>query len=80
MAAAYLTPFFYHKEGQAVRAFKDIINQPDHLFSRNPEDYTLYQVGEWDEITGEVTHLDISKKIINGLPCVNPPEQAPPTI
>jgi len=48
-AKAYLTPFFLHEEGMAIRVFSDCINDPKHAFARHPEDYTLFHVGEWED-------------------------------
>ena len=48
-AEAYQPPLFLLTEGQAVRAFGDAIANSNHEFSRHPEDYTLFEVGEFDD-------------------------------
>lgn len=52
-AKAYLAPFFMHQEGMAARVFTNMVNDPNksHQFSMNPEDYTLFVVGQWDDET-----------------------------
>ena len=48
-ANAYLTPFFLHKEGMAIRVFADCVNDPNHQFGKHPEDYTLFSIGAWSD-------------------------------
>lgn len=52
-AEAYLQPFFTNTDGAAIRMFSDVVNDPDHGFSKHPGDYTLFSLGEWDEVTGQ---------------------------
>lgn len=52
-AAAYLTPFFYENDLLAMRAFGALVNLPDHLFSTNPGDFTLFQFGTFGITSGE---------------------------
>jgi len=54
-AAAYMTPFTLQSEAHAKRQLADLLvgNQPSP-FSDYPEDFTLMEIGTWDQITGEV--------------------------
>lgn len=54
-AEAYLPPFFLHAEGMAVRVFANAINDPGHQFGANPTDYSLFQLGEYDDNSGVIT-------------------------
>lgn len=66
-AEAYLPPFYMSTKGQAVRAFTDSANDPNHAFHKHPEDYTLFLVGTWDDATAfihlEKTPVPIGKAI-----------------
>ncbi len=53
-ANAYMQPWFLTQEGMALRAFSDCVNDKDHNFGRHPEDYTLFTIGEFDDLTAEV--------------------------
>lgn len=53
-AVAFLPPFFLPESGQAVRAFSDSCKDKAHAFGQHPEDYTLFQIGEFDDGTGEL--------------------------
>lgn len=48
-AQAYLPPFIMHRNDMAVRVFADCINSDEHQFGKNPGDYTLFNIGEFDD-------------------------------
>lgn len=53
---AYMAPFFAPTLGHAARSFEDTVtgSQGASLVSKHPEDFSLYHVGEFDEISGEL--------------------------
>ncbi len=51
-AQAYITPFFLPTVGMAVRAMADCLADPNHSFSRHPEDYTLFHLGTFEDMDG----------------------------
>lgn len=55
-AAAYLPPFFRHADGLAIRDFAGCAVDQEHQFGRNPEDFTLYRIGCFDD---ETAHIEI---------------------
>lgn len=54
-AEAFLQPYFSPTEGTAIRAFASAANDKDHQFSRYAADYTLFQIGSWDDLDGTIT-------------------------
>ena len=56
-AQAYLPPFILPNVQMAQRVFGDCVNSEDHQFSKHPEDYTLMQLGHWDDNTGDFDAL-----------------------
>lgn len=66
-AETYNTPFFMPNEAMALRAFKDAIQDKNHEFSRNPEDYSLFHLGSFDTVSSTVKPLKASKSIRQGL-------------
>lgn len=71
-AKAYITPFFMHEEGMAIRVFSDCINDTTHQFGKHPEDYTLFTIGSWDDQKSKfLTTNPIA--LGNGVEFVNPP-------
>ncbi len=51
-AEAYLQPFFAQATGAGIRSFSEAANSQDHQFHKHAADYTLFEIGEWDEIHG----------------------------
>lgn len=53
-------------ENDAIRAFSDALTNPQSEFSKHPLDYSLYHIGTYDVITGEVKALQPIILIISG--------------
>ena len=62
-AEAYLQPFFSSTTGLAIRSFTEAVNQNDHQFSKYPEDYTLFEIGSYNDEDGSFDILDAKKSI-----------------
>jgi hypothetical protein len=54
-AEAYLNPTLMRTSGEFLRAIEELANDPDHQFHKHSSDYSLWCVGEYDELTGVVT-------------------------
>lgn len=48
---AYLPPFTMQTKGAAIRAFSDSVNDTSTQFYKHPQDYTLFEIGEYDDQT-----------------------------
>lgn len=55
--AAYATPFFQQTKGLAIRSFGDACKDPESQLSRHPKDFTLFELGEFNEVTGKLSSL-----------------------
>ncbi len=53
-ANAYMQPWFLTNEPMAMRAFGDLINDPESNAGKHPEDYTLFKIGTFNDTTAEV--------------------------
>lgn len=53
---AYMQPFFMVSKGAAIRAFTDSVNNKETQFNKHPEDFTLFDVGEYDDSTGKFSN------------------------
>lgn len=65
-AEAWLTPMFFQSNAQALRSFSDAANDKNLPIGLHPEDYTLFQLGTWDERKGEMERLEAPKAIALG--------------
>lgn len=67
-AKCYSHPFYVPREEQALRAFTDATNSPNHEFGKHPADYTLFLLGEFDDADGTYTpHHPAAKALATGL-------------
>ena len=48
-AEVYLPPFTFKTVGEALRAFADSANDVTHAFCKYPQDFTLFNVGGFDD-------------------------------
>ncbi|AXL14456.1 nonstructural protein [Microviridae sp.] len=48
----YLNPVCGRTKGQAIREFQQEANNPESQLNKYPEDFTLFELGEYDDITG----------------------------
>lgn len=50
---AYDSPWTARSRGAAIRAFSDACNDAKTKLYQHPNDYTLFEVGTWDDSTGQ---------------------------
>ncbi len=48
-------PFFLRSRGEAIRAFSTTAGDKTNNVGKFPEDFTLFQVGHYDDNTGALT-------------------------
>lgn len=65
-AAAYLPPFVLPRAEMAQRSFETAINSDTHQFGEHPEDYTLFELGIWDDETAQF-QLGTANSLGNGV-------------
>ncbi|AXH75340.1 MAG: nonstructural protein [Microviridae sp.] len=53
-ADLYGKPFFVRTTAEAIRSLTDEANNTESSINKHPEDYDLYQIGTFNEETGEV--------------------------
>lgn len=55
---SFSQPFFAATNPAAIRVFTDLANDNNSTISRHPQDYTLYQIGKWDDHTGKIETME----------------------
>ncbi len=50
----YAKPFYMINTNMAVRAFGDLCNDKATTISAHPEDYTLYEIGSYEDTTAKL--------------------------
>lgn len=66
-ASAYLQPFFAQTKGLAIRYFTDAVNNEKHDFNRYADSYTLFELGEFDDVSGKFELLPSPVSVGNAL-------------
>lgn len=51
-AEAFLPPFCSPNVAVAMRSLGDLLRDPNHAFNAHHVDYTLYRLGEFDDVAG----------------------------
>lgn len=56
-ANAFIQPFFLPNKAMAIRTFSECANNPKHQFCLHPSDFTLFELGTFDNETGLIETL-----------------------
>ncbi len=70
-ANAYMQPWFLTQTAMAQRAFMDCVNDKKHNFGMHPEDYTLFNIGTFDDSNANVK-WQTPQTLGNGLEYIRP--------
>lgn len=73
-ACAFMQPFFSTTRGSALRAFTDVVNDDPARspIAKHPDDYSLYEIGEFNDQEGQLIPLAIIALIAVGADLVVP--------
>lgn len=63
----HMPPFTARTKGEAIRMLQATLNDPNHQFSKFPDDYQLHFVGIFNETTGVIEPLESIEYIGNGV-------------
>lgn len=74
---AYLHPMFFQSRGQAIRAWLDACEDEKSMFAKHPADYTLFEIGEYDETSGEITANTAKINLGTALALISTSKNAP---
>lgn len=70
-AMFYKSPIVVNHQNEALRIFESAMRTKGSDFSQYPNDYDLYLIGEFDEVTGTLIQTqDQPQRIISGLQMV----------
>lgn len=74
-AEAFMQPFFVSTVGMAARMFEEACLDEKHNFHRHAGDYTLFEIGEFDDSTGRVDCLPTPRSLGMALEVVSRVQQ-----
>lgn len=58
-AKFFQPPFCAKTKGMVIRTFTDITNDEKHPINKHPEDYTLFEIASFDNLTGVYSPLKV---------------------
>lgn len=67
---SYLRPFWSDHKANAQRSFRQLVNQTDNrdnMVANHPDQFTLFELGEFDEQSGVFSSHAIPLTLGNGL-------------
>lgn len=65
-ADAFNLPFCMATRGLAVREFTEQANSKESMIGRYPDDYSLYEIAEFDTQDGKISPYEVRKLIGTG--------------
>lgn len=69
--SAFMNPIFLRTTPEAIRAFSGAVSEKDSNFCKYPEDYTLFEVGSWDDQTAVIDLLSTPHPVAKAIEFVN---------
>lgn len=70
-AGAHSAPMCFNTVGLAMRAFQQLVQDQTTTVGQNPEDFTFFEVGTFDNNTGRVVPYDALVPVATALDFVN---------
>lgn len=70
-AGVFMTPFFQARTELAVRSFAAALSRPDSEMRLFPEDFTLFELGSFDEESGKFEVHGAPVSVITGAVCAS---------
>jgi hypothetical protein len=71
-AELFNQPMFFTALGEAIRAFGDEANRSESAIYKHPNDYSLFQIGEYYQETGLLESLTTPKSLGLGIEYIKP--------
>lgn len=71
-AESFTNPVYLNSTGLAVRTFSDSVQDPESQFAKHPADYTLFELGTYDDQTAEFKLLPTPKSLFIAIEFITP--------
>lgn len=66
VAGTFFPPFTSQNHQTAERSFKQMLSNPENGMSRNPQDFRLFFLGDFDPDDGKIDSLDCVELVCSG--------------
>lgn len=71
-AESFSNPVYLNSTGLAVRTFSDSVQDPESQFAKHPADYTLFELGTYDDNSAEFKLLPTPKSLFIAIEFITP--------
>lgn len=72
-AKAFLPPFHARSKGEALRNFSAAANDAGHQFNKFSKDYTLFNLGYFDDSSGMMQPFEVPSRVIGAYEVIDDP-------
>lgn len=66
VSEVFLSPFFQKNDGEAIRTFQRICDDPNTMMHSSPADYRLMHLGSFDDNLGRYSSLELVRFVCSG--------------
>lgn len=63
-AGIYNKPFYFINHSVAVRAARELLDEPQSEITKNPHDFAMFHVGEYDDETAQIKPSKVQEIIV----------------
>lgn len=64
---AFMTPYFAQTEEAGIRSFVNAAQDQNTMLCKNPEDFVLFHLGEYDDSDGSFNTFDAPRSIFKAI-------------
>lgn len=64
VAEVYEAPFYGRTRGEGERIFADVMQMPEQKYSKHMDNYSLFEIGEFDLQTGVLSGFEKGPQIM----------------
>lgn len=79
-AEAFERPWVARTRGEAIRSFSEACNDKQHPYGKYPEDFGLFEIGEFDSESGKLIPALQGVNVIEGIQCLKRVDSGSPEI
>nr|QJB21695.1 MAG: nonstructural protein [Microvirus sp.] len=65
--ASFSPPFNMKHKNEAIRQWHTVVSDPGTKYGKHPEDFDLYEIGNFDESTGKMTTHETLVQLASGI-------------
>lgn len=75
VANRFLSPLLYDTDWFAISTFKQLAQTSGNIISDSPNDFSLYYVGTFNTLTGELKRLDVNEWLCDAVQFIEQPKE-----